>query len=49
MGKPAELRLFEKGKVVRTEINLVKKMLKFRAQNGVNLLADTVLDLAPLK
>jgi hypothetical protein len=36
MGKPAELLLFGKGKVVRTAINLVKKMLKFRAQNGVN-------------
>lgn len=30
------LLLFEKGKAARTEINLVKKMLKFRAQNGVN-------------
>lgn len=35
-GKPAELLLFEEGKVARTEINRVEKMLKFRAQNGVN-------------
>ncbi|MGO4623821.1 hypothetical protein AB4Z34_17485 [Ensifer sp. 2YAB10] len=35
-GKPAELLLFEKGKVARTEINRVEKMLRFRAQNGAN-------------
>lgn len=35
-GKPAELLLFERGKVARTEINRVEKMLKFRAQTGVN-------------
>lgn len=35
-GEAAGMLLFEKGKVARTEINLVEKMLQFRAQNGVN-------------
>lgn len=35
-GKPSEMLVFEEGKVARTEINRVEKMLKFRDQNGVN-------------
>jgi hypothetical protein len=35
-GKPVAMLSFEKGKVATTEINLVEKMLRFRAQNGAN-------------
>ncbi|MGW9947342.1 hypothetical protein J2W92_002679 [Rhizobium leguminosarum] len=35
-GKAAAMLSFEEGKVARTEINLVEKMLQFRARNGMN-------------
>lgn len=35
-GKTAAMLSFEVGKVARTEINLVEKMLQFRVRNGVN-------------
>lgn len=35
-GKTAAMLSFEAGKVARSEINLVEKMLQFRARNGVN-------------
>ncbi|MBA8835197.1 hypothetical protein GGE39_005161 [Rhizobium leguminosarum] len=35
-GKSAAMLSFEEGKVARSEINLVEKMLQFRARNGVN-------------
>lgn len=35
-GKSAATLTFEKGKVARTEINNVEKMLQFRARNGTN-------------
>jgi hypothetical protein len=35
-GKPATILFFEKGKVARTEINRVEKLLRFRGQNGTN-------------
>jgi len=35
-GKAAAMLSFEKGKVATTEINLVEKMLQFRAQNGAS-------------
>lgn len=35
-GKPEAMLLFEKGKVARTEINRVEKLLRFREKNGTN-------------
>ncbi|MBY3139006.1 MULTISPECIES: hypothetical protein [Rhizobium] len=35
-GKSAAMLSFEPGKVARSEINLVEKMLQFRVRNGVN-------------
>ncbi|MGF6156756.1 hypothetical protein M2267_001999 [Ensifer sp. KUDG1] len=35
-GKPAALLSFKKGKVARTEINSVQKMLQFHARYGTN-------------
>lgn len=35
-GKSAAMLSFEKGKVARTEINSVEKMLRFRTRNGTN-------------
>ncbi|MBY3386535.1 hypothetical protein [Rhizobium laguerreae] len=35
-GKVAAILSFEEGKVARTEINLVEKMLQFRARNGLD-------------